>query len=49
LIAEAVDLVVFIERGGPAGRRISEIYAPKLDPFSGAREPAAPGLGASIT
>lgn len=28
LIAEAVDLVVFIERGGPAGRRISEIYAP---------------------
>ena len=50
LIAEAVDLVVFIERGGPAGRRISEIYAPKLDrPIldqRGAREPAAPGLKA---
>lgn len=30
LIAEAIDLVVFIERGGPAGRRISEIFAPKL-------------------
>jgi len=45
LIAEAVDLVVFIERGGPAGRRISEIYAPKLDQL-GAREPAAPGLKA---
>ncbi len=29
LISEAVDLVVFIERGGPAGRRITEIYAPK--------------------
>ena len=50
LIAEAVDLVVFIERGGPAGRRISEIYAPKLDrPIldqRGAREPAAPGFKA---
>lgn len=34
LIAEAVDLVVFIERGGPAGRRIPEIFAPK---------PAGPG------
>ena len=45
LIAEAVDLVVFIERGGPAGRRISEIYAPKLDQV-GARKPAAPGLKA---
>lgn len=45
LIAEAVDLVVFIERGGPAGRRISEIYAPKLDRL-GAREPAAPGFKA---
>jgi len=45
LIAEAVDLVVFIERGGPAGRRISEIYAPKLDQL-GAREPAAPGFKA---
>lgn len=28
LIAEAVDLIVFIERGGPSGRRISDIYAP---------------------
>jgi type IV secretion system protein VirB11 len=28
LIAEAVDLVVFIARGGSAGRRVSEIYAP---------------------
>ncbi|MDP3736401.1 MAG: P-type conjugative transfer ATPase TrbB [Hyphomonadaceae bacterium] len=45
LIAEAVDLVVFIERGGPAGRRISEIYAPKPD-RPGAREPAAPGFKA---
>lgn len=31
LIAEAIDLVVFIERGGPAGRRIPEIYAPRSD------------------
>ena len=30
LIAEAVDMIVFIERGGPAGRRVSEIYSPKL-------------------
>ncbi len=45
LIAEAIDLVVFIERGGPAGRRITEIYAPKLaEP--GLRDPAAPGPGA---
>jgi type IV secretion system protein VirB11 len=29
LIAEAVDLVVFIERGGPAGRRIVDLYAPR--------------------
>ncbi len=29
LIAEAIDLVVFVERGGPAGRRIPEIFAPK--------------------
>jgi P-type conjugative transfer ATPase TrbB len=40
LIAEAVDLVVFIERGGPAGRRIPEIYAPK------AQEPTARGVDA---
>jgi P-type conjugative transfer ATPase TrbB len=39
LIAEAVDLVVFIERGGPAGRRIPEIYAPKL-----VRDPLARGV-----
>jgi type IV secretion system protein VirB11 len=32
LIAEAIDLVVFVERGGPAGRRIPEIYAPKGNP-----------------
>ncbi len=44
LIAEAIDLVVFIERGGPAGRRISEIYAPKLAK-PGLRDPAAPGPG----
>jgi type IV secretion system protein VirB11 len=29
LIAEAIDLVVFIRRGGPAGRVLSEIYAPR--------------------
>ena len=45
LIAEAIDLVVFIERGGPAGRRITEIYAPKLAK-PGSRDPAAPGPGA---
>jgi type IV secretion system protein VirB11 len=40
LIAEAVDLIVFIARGGPAGRRIPQIFAPKLGP---ARDPAARG------
>jgi type IV secretion system protein VirB11 len=40
LIAEAIDLVVFIERGGPAGRRISEIFAPKL---TQAQDPIARG------
>lgn len=45
LIAEAIDLVVFIERGGPAGRRIPEIFAPKLDP-SRAQDPAARGRNA---
>lgn len=40
LIAEAVDLIVFIERGGPAGRRIPEIFAPKLT-SSVATDPAA--------
>ncbi|MEZ6030337.1 MAG: P-type conjugative transfer ATPase TrbB, partial [Hyphomonadaceae bacterium] len=45
LIAEAIDLVVFIERGGPAGRRLTEIYAPKLS-TAGRKEPAAPGPGA---
>jgi type IV secretion system protein VirB11 len=44
LIAEAIDLVVFIERGGPAGRRITEIYAPKLAK-PGRQDPAAPGPG----
>jgi len=42
LIAEAIDLVVFIERGGPAGRRIPEIFAPRLNE-SWARAPAARG------
>ncbi len=28
LIAETIDLVVFIERGGGAGRRVSDVYAP---------------------
>jgi P-type conjugative transfer ATPase TrbB len=42
LIAEAVDLIVFIERGGPAGRRIPDIYAPKGKPFA-SQEPAARG------
>jgi type IV secretion system protein VirB11 len=28
LIAEAIDLIVFVSRGGPAGRVVSEIYAP---------------------
>jgi type IV secretion system protein TrbB len=49
LIAEAIDLVVFIERGGPVGRRISDIYAPKLaEPMnsqSGRTEPLTPGSG----
>lgn len=47
LIAEAIDLVVYIERGGPAGRRISEIYAPsktlpdetRMSPARGDRAP----------
>lgn len=42
LIAEAVDLIVFIERGGPAGRRIPEIFAPKLDQLR-AQDPIARG------
>jgi len=42
LIAEAIDLVVFIERGGPAGRRITEIYAPKLSEPD-RQDPAASG------
>jgi P-type conjugative transfer ATPase TrbB len=45
LIAEAIDLVVFIERGGPAGRRISEIYAPKLNEHV-RHDPAASGQDA---
>ncbi|OYX47011.1 MAG: P-type conjugative transfer ATPase TrbB, partial [Alphaproteobacteria bacterium 32-64-14] len=45
LIAEAIDLIVFVERGGPAGRRIPEILAPKgLNPQ--APDPNAPRPGA---
>ena len=43
LIAEAVDLVVYIERGGPAGRRISEIYAPRKLPLDDAPTTQARG------
>lgn len=47
LIAEAVDLVVFIERGGPAGRRIPEIFAPKAqDPAARGRNAHHPSTGA---
>jgi len=42
LIAEAIDLVVFIERGGPGGRRIPQILAPKGLPLPGG-DPAARG------
>jgi len=42
LIAEAIDLIVFVERGGPAGRRIPEIYAPKGMSLP-SQEPAARG------
>jgi type IV secretion system protein VirB11 len=42
LIAEAIDLVVFVERGGPAGRRIPEIYAPKAERLQ-RQDPAARG------
>ncbi len=45
LIAEAIDLVVFIERGGPAERRIPEIFAPKLRLT---QEPAARGVDAHV-
>jgi type IV secretion system protein TrbB len=48
LIAEAVGLVVFIERGGPAGRLVSEIYAPGLDRAPD-RGPAARGRNAHQT
>ena len=41
LIAEAIDLIVFVERGGPAGRRIPEILAPKGLPLQ-APDPIAP-------
>jgi P-type conjugative transfer ATPase TrbB len=47
LIAAAIDLVVFIERGGPAGRRISEIYAPKaLDTLARGPRASSPQEGA---
>ena len=42
LIAEAIDLIVFVERGGPAGRRIPEIYAPKGMSLA-SQDPAARG------
>lgn len=42
LIAEAIDLIVFVERGGPAGRRIPEIFAPKAI-VSGRQDPVARG------
>ena len=45
LIAEAIDLIVFVERGGPAGRRIPEIPAPKGRPLQ-APDPIAPQPGA---
>ena len=42
LIAQAIDVVVYVERGGPAGRRIAEILAPK-GPGPDAPGPAARG------
>jgi len=48
LIAEAIDLIVFIERGGPAGRRIPEIFAPKAS-LPQRQEPAARGADAQST
>jgi type IV secretion system protein VirB11 len=48
LIAEAIDLIVFIERGGPAGRRIPEIFAPKAS-LPERQEPAARGADAQST
>jgi type IV secretory pathway VirB2 component (pilin) len=44
LIAEAIDLIVFVERGGPAGRRIPEILAPKGLPLK-RRTPSHPSPG----
>jgi type IV secretion system protein VirB11 len=34
LICEAIDLIVFIRRGGPAGRTVSELFAPKAHSLS---------------
>jgi len=48
LIAEAIDLIVFIERGGPAGRRIPEIFAPKAH-LPQRQDPAARGADAQST
>jgi type IV secretion system protein VirB11 len=46
LIAEAIDLVVFIQRGGPAGRVVSEIYAPHASRKGAAsRAPFTPARG----
>lgn len=35
LIEEAIDLVVFIARGGPAGRVVADIFAPKTASHTG--------------
>jgi len=48
LTAEAIDLIVFIERGGPAGRRIPEIFAPKAH-LPQRQDPAARGADAQST
>ena len=53
LIAEAIDLIVFVERGGPAGRRIPEILAPKGLPLQApdhiAPQPGARGANALVS
>lgn len=45
LIADTIDLIVFVERGGPAGRRIPDILAPKGCPAR-APDPVAARSGA---
>ncbi len=49
LIREAVDLIVFIERGGPAGRRVSDILAPKAPGANGTAPTPREGLAHSST